>query len=271
MKKFHAKWPVWRALLWREALEYRDWWTVILITCICSGSAFVLLAHIWYGAPNPQVSVEQTFLLVRWCQGFLMAGCGLMAMAHAAHGIFDERQDRSIGFWQSWPVSEMTRLTVKSIAITWGWALLSCVGALSIFMFAGVMQSIMGNGGLFFEQSAPYLEHLVFSTLRMGGWAWPLVCVWLWCSAVAPKSPWLWCWMMGAICASVAFLFNLPFLPLGLGIALGPSYGALVEALGLGSNWLPWQTGSVAWWCLCLIGWAGVKHAAHRLITHPEI
>lgn len=271
MKIFRTRWPVWRALLWREALEYQDWWTVILATCICSGSVFVLLAHIWHSAPNPNVSIEQTFLLVRWCQGFLMAGCGVMAMAHAAHSVFDERQDRSIGFWQAWPVSEMTRLIAKSIAIAWGWALLACVGTLAIFIFACAMQLIIGNIGQVLEHAPSFLKNLSLSTLRVGAWTWPLVCLWIWCSALAPKSPWLWCWMIGALCAGFAFFLNMPFIPLGLGIALGPSYGALVEALGLGEQWLPWHFGSSAWWATCIVGWIALKHASRRLMTHPEI
>ena len=265
------QWSVYKTLIKREAWEYRDWWTIILPTCVVMGCFLLVFTQLNYGHPDTETRVQQSFLLIRWCQGFFLAGCGIMAMAQAAHGIFDERQDRSIGFWQAWPVSEKTRILAKSIAVAWGWPLLGCAGTLCIWVFAGMAHLFQGQGMEFARQTPDFLRSIAFSYAWMGAWAWPIACIWLWCSAIAPRSPWLWCWVMGGCLAGAGFLLQGPAIQMGLNMALGPAYGTLIQALGLDSSWIPWQIGSLAWWISCALGWAAVSHAARRLITQPDV
>jgi hypothetical protein len=261
---------VYSTLLRREAWEYRDWWTIILATCVAMSAFLLIAAHYQYPHADEAISVSQSFLLLRWCQGFFMCGCAIMAMAHAAHGIFDERQDRTIGFWQAWPVPERTRIFAKSIVVSWGWPLLGCIGTLCSWGLAGLMHLMLGEGREFIVQSRSFIMDLGLLYLWMGAWAWPLACIWLWCSALAPRSPWLWCWVIGAVLAALGLWIQGPALQMGLNMILGPAYGTLVQALGLDASWFPWEIGSIAWWLSCVVGWIAVQHASWHLTHNPE-
>lgn len=258
-------WTPLKTLVLREAWEYRDWWTSIFAVCVLAGCGFILATQIQHSHPDPEVNAGQVMITLRWCMGFFLGGAGILAMSHAAHGVFDERQDGSISFWQSWPVSEKTRLIAKSIAISFGWPLLAGAASLIVWLFSFCLVGIQSGGIAFIAPSLSFLGTLLMACVLSAAWAWPITCLWLWCSSVASKSPWLWAWALGTALAGIGILFHLPLLPMAATIILGPAYGFFVQATGMDMSLLPWVPGSLSWCLICLLGGLSILHAARQL------
>ena len=251
-------------LIRREAWEYRAWWTILLWAIVGVGAIGLCIMTGQARSHDPDALAFQDSFFLRWNHGLFLGGAGIMALAHAAHGVFDERQDRSIGFWQSFPVPEHMRLLAKSVAIAWGWPLLAATADSALTVVALAKSLAMGHFAAQWVQVFPTWTRMIIDCGLAAAWSWPLVCGWLCCSAIAPRTPWAWGIAGGAAMYFVAQALGLEPWGMAGAVALGPALPALAGATGEWAR-LPWQTGSVAWFLSYPLGWGVLRVAARRV------
>ena len=251
-------------LVRREAWEYRAWWTHVLWAVLALVALGMIGIELQSPTREPGALAFQDAFFLRWNHALFLGGTGLMALAHAAHAVFDERQDRSIGFWQSFPIPERSRLLAKSMAITLGWPLLAAAADTALCLFALAKALVIGRLFPAWEQILPVWQEMMNGCLLTAAWSWPLVCGWLLCSAVAPRTPWAWGWLAAAMTYFVAASVGMDPWPVAAAIALGPLLPAIASVSGEVSR-LPWDVGSVAWFASYLAGWGALNLAATRV------
>lgn len=251
-------------LVRREAWEYRAWWTLILCGTVSMTGMMLCLMPRQLRSMGPETLAFQDAFFLRWNHGLFLGGAGLMALAHAAHAVFDERQDRSIWFWQAFPVPERFRLFSKSIAISLGWPLLAATADTCLTLTALVRSFATDNFSATWNQVLPTWAGMMSDCLHASAWAWPMVCIWLLCSCVATRSPWAWGWGCAGVVYLLAKTMGADPWRMGAAVALGPAFPALAGAMGRWA-WLPWETGSVAWCLSYALGW-GCLHVAAKQV-----
>jgi ABC-2 type transport system permease protein len=131
----------------------------------------------------------------------LIMGAALIVSAfYCLDALYGERRDRSILFWKSLPVSDVTAVAAKlaipililpliSFVITVGTQLVTLVISSIIFAGSGADLGKLWTGVSLFRVPAIWLYHLV--TVH-GLWYAPLYCWLLMVSAWAPRAPFLW-------------------------------------------------------------------------------
>lgn len=251
-------------LVRREAWEYRDWWTYVLWSILALAGLGMMGIDLQSPTRDAGSLAFQDAFFLKWNHALFLGGAGLMALAHAAHGVFDERQDRSIGFWQSFPVTERSRLLAKSIAIAFGWPLLAAVADTVLSSFALSKALVSGRFETAWEHIFPAWLDMMQACLLTAGWGWPLVCGWLLCSAAAPRTPWAWGWLAAGVAYFLASAAGLNAVSVSAAVALGPLLPALASVSGETAR-LPWDMGSLAWVVSCAVGWGALSLAARRV------
>jgi len=130
----------------------------------------------------------------------LIMGAALIVSAfYCLDALYGERRDRSILFWKSLPVSDVTAVVAKltipvlilplvSFIVTVATQMLTLVISSAILAGTGVSGQLWANLSLF-RVPAIWLYHLV--TVH-GLWYAPLYCWLLLVSAWAPRAPFLW-------------------------------------------------------------------------------
>ena len=240
---------MWNTLFRREAWEYRDWWCGVMGLCQIVALVTLVLIFCQQQDMDAEVVSLTGALFLRWCYMFILMWCMALSLAHSAHGFYDERQDRTVGFWRSWPVSDIQRVVAKLAAIAIGWPLLACLGAWVLTGAAMLLACLWSAWRGEWISVAPAWAGLWDATrvcFEVTAISWPLTAFWLWCSARAPKSPWLWGWVAASAVMAVGAMLSVDTREIGAAIAAGPVY----FAAGLSANlfqWLPWHTMSMGW------------------------
>lgn len=258
------RWRPFFTLVKREAWEYRDWWTYVMGACLLAGVVGIGVLEWTQPMAGDDGSGFRDAFFLRWFHGLMLVGGGILALAHAAHGVYDERQDRSIGFWQSWPVPESTRLLAKSTAIAFGWPLIGVVASTILTIVLLLASFVLGKDWPYYDHILAMWLSLVKASALAGAWAWPAVCGWLWCSTNAKTAPWAWGVGVAALVYAAAWSIGIDGTRLALAIALGPALAAVSSAVGE-PGLLPWAVGSIGWLASCLAGWAALVHAARNI------
>lgn len=130
----------------------------------------------------------------------IMGAAVIVSLFYCLEALYSERRDRSILFWKSLPVSDLTAVVAKlaipilvlpivsfviTVAAQIGILVLSTV----IFAGSDVSIAMLWSDASFFRVPAIWLYHLV--TVH-GLWYAPLYCWLLMVSAWAPRAPFLW-------------------------------------------------------------------------------
>ena len=184
------------ALLKREILEHPSIWKVPLIMLVVSG-----LVKLSFSTGNLSVNVntpdflnldstvdsaiDEVLIKSMWLvNGLITFVLSVVSVFYALSCLYTERQDESVLFWRSLPISDAMTVASKLII-----ALL--VIPLMIIL-SHVIVSVVFLGG----QSIAYLQESIlvslFSTMRIVAWLLlPLITWCTFCSAIAKKGPFL--------------------------------------------------------------------------------
>lgn len=114
--------------------------------------------------------------------------------------LFDERRDRSVLFWKSLPVSDLTTVLSKLVLAVWVAPLLAIVCALAAQMFLlglfslYLAQSGLGDPSLLWQHAGLLggVVHLVLGFLIQGLWVLPIAGYLLLVSVAVSRQPLLW-------------------------------------------------------------------------------
>jgi ABC-2 type transport system permease protein len=199
--------PATRAFYWsvrRELWENRSIYVAPLAVAGVSLCGFLMgsIVGIWHGALrlDPVQPREGVAMPYDISAGLLMLTCIIVSVFYCADALHGERRDRSILFWKSLPVSDLTTVLAKA-------GIPLVVLPLLTFAITVAMQSIMlllssvivlGSGGsvvalwtkvAFFRMSLLLLYHLLTAHAL---WPFPIYCWLLLVSGWARRATFLW-------------------------------------------------------------------------------
>ena len=190
----------------RELWEYRSIYLAPLAIAgvILLGSAFTLvpLAHTMRTAMALDPSQQRQALARPFdvAAGLIMGAAFIVSIFYSLDALYGERRDRSILFWKSLPVSDLTTVLAKAsipvlilplvtFAVTvvtqWIMALLSTV----VLLGSGLSAATLWNHLPLFQMWLGLFDHLVGFH---GLWYAPFYCWMLLVSAWARRAPFLW-------------------------------------------------------------------------------
>jgi ABC-2 type transport system permease protein len=147
----------------------------------------------------------------------IMGTALIVGIFYSLDALYGERRDRSVLFWKSLPVSDLTtvlsKLTVPfiilpllSFAITVATQFIMLLLSSALLLGSGVNLSALWTGASFFHVSLVLLYHLL--TVH-GLWYAPIYGWLLLVSAWAPRAPFLWAFMPPfVICGLEKIAFN---------------------------------------------------------------
>lgn len=222
-----------------EAWEYRAWWTWIFVACLLPSGAGILWMIIEHQLKNPHAAFFGGPLLIYWCGSLALLESSILALGHASHGVFDEKQEGSQGFWMAWPVPVVLRLYAKATAIAVGWPLLAWLYITILTGGTGLLMIALSPADEAISLLSSTWLTLSKACLGTSVLSFPTVGIWLWHSTHAPKSPWLWGWMTAASVGAVAWFLAGQW-NWGGYLALGPAWvaGALLTHTPEAQPWL---------------------------------
>jgi ABC-2 type transport system permease protein len=132
--------------------------------------------------------------------GLLMATCILVATFYCADALYGERRDRSILFWKSLPVSDLTTVLAKATIpfvilpfLTWAVAVVTqfimMLMSSAVLLGSGLSAAVVWRQLSFFQMSLLLLYHLLTAHTL---WPAPVYCWLLLVSGWARRAPFLW-------------------------------------------------------------------------------
>ena len=212
--------PASRRLLWsvkRELWEYRSLYLAPLAVAALFLAAFLFSAihpprnMRVASALNPEQPLkllEQPYTIAAF---FMMGTTFLVAMFYCLDALYSERRDRSILFWKSLPVSDLTTVLAKAtipllflplltFAITVVMQLIMMLLSSVVMLARGQTVSTLWTHLPFFQMSLALLFHLMGMHSL---WYAPLYCWLLLISAWARRAPLLWAVLPPAVIAAV--------------------------------------------------------------------
>ena len=144
-----------------------------------------------------QEAIEQPYVIVAI---MLMAIALLVAVFYSLDALYGERRDRSILFWKSLPVSDLTTVLSKAsipilvlplvtFAVTVATQFLMLLTSSAVLAASGISVATLWTHVPFFEVSGIHLSHIVGFH---GIWWAPLYGWFLMVSAWAKRAPFLW-------------------------------------------------------------------------------
>jgi ABC-2 type transport system permease protein len=138
---------------------------------------------------------------------FLLSGC-----------LYDERKDRTILFWKSMPVSDLTNVSAKVVSII-GVGFLVAFGAGMVMQLGAVLLATAGLAGVGVTgiPLGAMLGNVVLlwlvgivALITYIGWAMPIYAWFLAVSAAAPKAPFIAAILPMALAPAIAGILGLP-------------------------------------------------------------
>jgi ABC-2 type transport system permease protein len=199
--------PATRRLYWsirRELWEYRSIYVAPLAAAaICLFGFLIALPHHMHGVKTLDQARQVLDTPYELAAGLIMGTAFIVGIFYSLDALYGERRDRSILFWKSLPVSDLTtvlsKLTIPlivlpllsfaiAVATQFVMLLLSSVVLLGSGLNVGALWAQMS----FFHMSVMLLYHIV--TVH-GLWYAPLYGWLLLVSAWAPRAPFIWAFL----------------------------------------------------------------------------
>ena len=193
--------PWTRRMYWsmrRELWEYRS----IYIAPLAVAAVF-LLAFLIALTLSPTHRHEPLDMPYGLAAGLIMGTASILGIFYSLDALYGERRDRSILFWKSLPVSDLTTVLSKfaiplvilpllSFAITVGTQFLMLLLSSAVQLGSGLSVGTLGARMSFFHMSLMLLYHIL--TVH-GLWYAPIY-GWLFLvSAWAPRAPFIWAFL----------------------------------------------------------------------------
>lgn len=185
----------------RELWEYRSIYLVPLLAAAAFLLAFLISLLRIRRHLHPLGTSHGTFASYELSAALIMGSALLVGLYYALDTLYGERRDRSILFWKSLPVSDLTAVLAKltiplvivpvlSFLITLVTQVLMLLLSSVVLLGSGVtMAELWGNPASFVEISFILLYHIV---LVHGLWYAPVYGWLLLVSAFAPRAPLVW-------------------------------------------------------------------------------
>jgi ABC-2 type transport system permease protein len=185
----------------RELWEYRSIYLVPLLAAAVFLLAFLISLLRIRRHLHPVGTPHGTFASYELSAALIMGSALLVGLYYALDTLYGERRDRSILFWKSLPVSDLTAVLAKltiplvivpavSFVITLVTQILMLLLSSAVLLGSGVtMAELWGKPASFIEISLILLYHIV---LVHGLWYAPLYGWLLLVSAFAPRAPLVW-------------------------------------------------------------------------------
>jgi len=188
----------------RELWEYRS----IYIAPLAAAGVFLFgflfsLIHLPSRVEGISLHDQQRIVLVGpydMAAGLIMVTALIVAVFYCLDALYGERRDRSILFWKSLPVSDLTTVLAKAfIPIVFlqllSWAITSATQLIMLLLSSAVLAASGQSVGIlwsqvsFFQMSFMLLYHLLTVHAL---WYAPVYCWLLLVSAWARRAPFLW-------------------------------------------------------------------------------
>jgi ABC-2 type transport system permease protein len=199
--------PAARRLYWsirRELWEYRSIYVVPLAAAAIFLFGFLIaLPHHMRGVKTLEQAHKVLDTAYELAAGLIMGTAFIVGIFYSLDALYGERRDRSILFWKSLPVSDLTtvlsKLTIPLIILPFLSFAIAVATQFVMLLLSSV--ALLGNGvnvGLywahisFFRMSLMLLYHIV--TVH-GLWYAPLYGWLLLVSAWAPRAPFIWAFL----------------------------------------------------------------------------
>lgn len=215
-----------RPMFWsirRELWENRSIYLVPLIAAVVFLFGFlinmIILRHRMHGVwtLNPEQQHQALAVPYEIAAALIMGTAFLVGIFYSLDALYGERRDRSILFWKSLPVSDLTAVLSKvsiplvilpllSFAITVVTQLIMLLLSSVVLLGSGLNVATLWTHSSFFRVSLMLLYHIV--TVH-GLWYAPIYGWLLFVSAWAPRAPFIWAFLPPfVICGVEKIAFN---------------------------------------------------------------
>ena len=180
-------------------------------------SAINLRRHLGVSPLDPARQHHYLFQHYELSSVLIMGTAFIVGIFYTLDALYGERRDRSILFWKSLPVSDVTTVLSKitipavilpfvSLIVTMGTQLLMLMLGTAIFAGSGVDLPKLWTDASFFRVSLILLYHIV--TVH-GLWYAPIYGWLLFISAWSPRAPFIWAFLPPfVICGAEKLAFN---------------------------------------------------------------
>jgi ABC-2 type transport system permease protein len=202
-----AQIPASRRLYWsirRELWEYRSIYVAPLAAAAIFLSVFLIgLPHHMHGVRTLERAHEVLDTSYELAAGLIMGTGFIVGIFYALDALYGERRDRSILFWKSLPVSDLTtvlsKVTIPLVILPLLTFAITIVTQFAMLLLSSV--ALLGSGvnvgafwahASFFHMSLMLLYHIL--TVH-GLWYAPLYGWLLLVSAWAPRAPFIWAFL----------------------------------------------------------------------------
>jgi ABC-2 type transport system permease protein len=193
-------WGVWREL-WENHSIYIAPLIVAAVQILGFGASIVGLAERRRGVllldpAKQRAAIEQPYDIVAMMMIFTVLAVGVF---YALDALYGERRDRSILFWKSLPVSDLTtvlaKLTIPLVVLPLvGFALVVCVHLIMVSM-SGAVLVVHGVSPATTWAYVPFFQNwlvLFYGLAAVALWHAPIYGYLLLISALARRAPFLW-------------------------------------------------------------------------------
>jgi ABC-2 type transport system permease protein len=201
-----------RTFLWlvrREIWENRSIYIVPIVSAVAILGGHLVMTIIQrvrrHGAwPSDPAHLHQLLgMHYELAAAVIMGGALLVGIFYSLDALYAERRDRSILFWKSMPVSDITTVLAKvtiplvvlpllSFVVTVATQVLMLLGSSLILMGSGLSEKTLWMHSSLFSFPVMLLYHIV--TVH-GLWYAPIYGWLLFVSAAAPRAPFLWAFL----------------------------------------------------------------------------
>lgn len=242
--------PWWRLMQWslrRELWESRSIYIAPVTVALLAFAGFLvsllqLPAKIRASAGGSAMqlhdAIQGPFQTVA---GLMMAATTLVAVVYSLDALYGERRDRSILFWKSLPVSDLTAVLAKAsvpilVLPLLGFVLTAALHLLMALLSSGVLAASGVSVAAFWEQlSFGHMSLLLlYHFLAVHGLSWAPIFGWmLLVSAWARRAPFIWALLPPVAIAVVEKIaFNTSFFGATLGAWVSGSRSVTTSAPG---------------------------------------
>lgn len=212
-----------RSFYWslrREIWENRSIYIVPLVSAIFYLAAFVgntILLRVRIHGAWPLDPTKHFSTPFEMAAGLIMGSAFLVGIFYSLDALYSERRDRSILFWKSMPVSDLTTVLAKvtvpiailpllSFAITIVTQALMLLLSSVVLLGSGLGLSTVWSHASLFQFSGTLLYHIL--TVH-GLWYAPMYGWLLFVSAWAPRAPFIWAFLPPFLVGGVEYaVFN---------------------------------------------------------------
>lgn len=148
-------WKTLRHLIRREYWEYKTlylWVPLVLSLCIASIFSYLAIETFFVSKHSTYDVAAMKSIMVEFYANFawpLLWTISFVGLYHLMSSLHDDRQDRSVLFWKSLPVSDLQTVVAKiSFPLVFGPLLVLVLSVLTYFVFCLLISAIAGVKGL---------------------------------------------------------------------------------------------------------------------------